>query len=260
MKRVMKVCRFVPQSLAILLAITVVPGVRAAGLEVSSAGLETHFTSRYTWRGMAYSTGAVAQPYGWITTRDFTISLWGNADLSNKRTFGTKRGIVDGGDVSAGWSHDFGRWRIEPGFEFWFARPVSGVFDPATGESSVRVSWRLGPIRLFVSQAIDVIRFRGAYYGEAGPNFTASRKGLDFDASLRQGWASAKFNRIYTGVDRAEPTFAGADGSITHRFQQGVYLRVHSEVTRMTDVAIRRNLQKGAIFSVSVAAGYEWRR
>ena len=187
-----RVCHIVPQSLALLLAITVVPAVWAAGPELSSAGLETDFISKYTWRGMAYSTSAVAQPYAWITSRDFTVSLWGNADFSNERTFGTKRGTLDGGDVSVRWSHDFGRWRIEPAFEFWFARPVRGVLDPATGESSVRVSWRLGPIRLLVSQAIDVIRFRGAYYGEAGPNFTASRKGLDFDANLRQAWASAK--------------------------------------------------------------------
>lgn len=245
---------------AFLLALIMVPPVWAGDLTPSSAGLETDFSSKYTWRGMAYSTGPVAQPYGWITVDSFTVSLWGNAMLTDEPKFGAKSGAFDGGDVALGWSHDFGRWRIEPGFEFWFDRPVSATFDPATGELSARVSWRLGPMRLFVSQAADVVRFGGAYYGEAGPNFTVSRKGLDFDASLRQAWASAKFNRIYAGVEKAEPTFIGADGSVTHSFRPGVYLRLRSEVTRMTDAAIRRSLRQSALFSVAVAVGYQWRK
>jgi len=245
--------------LALLPALAFVPSLWAGSLTPNSAGLETDFTSRYTWRGMAYSTGAVAQPYGWVTAGDFTVALWGNADFHRARQSGA--GLFNGGDITVGWAHDFGRWRIEPAFEFWFDRPVVGVFDPATGESSVRISWNAGPMRIFTAHAVDTIRFRGAYYGEAGANFTASRKGLDFDASLRQAWASKKFNRIYTGVEDRGPTFVGADGSITHRFRRGIYLRAHSEITWMTDAAIRRGLgQHRPLFSAGVALGYEWRR
>jgi hypothetical protein len=202
---------------------------------------------------MAYSAGAVAQPYGWFTAGDFTVALWGNADLH--------QGQLSGGDVTAGWSRDFGGWRIEPAFEFWFDRPVAGVLDPATGELSFRLSRKVGPTRLFAAQAIDAIRFRGAYYGEAGSNFTGSRKSFDFDASLRQAWASEKFNRIYTGAAKRGPTFVGADGSITHRFRQGIYVRAHSEITWMTGDAVRRSLgQHRPLFSAGVALGYEWRR
>ena len=210
---------------------------------------------------MPYSIGAVAQPYGWVTSHDFTVSLWGNASLRNEPRKGISQGIFDGGDVSVGWSHDFGRWRIEPAFEFWFDRPVSTAFDPATGELSARVSWKLGPMRLFTNQAADTIRFKGAYYGDAGTNFTAKGKGLDFDASLREAWASAKFNRVYTGVGKSAPTFIGADGSVTHRFRRGIYLRAHSEISWMTDTAIRRSLgQHRPLFSAGMAVGYEWRK
>ncbi|HEX4274655.1 MAG TPA: hypothetical protein VHZ74_04840 [Bryobacteraceae bacterium] len=253
--------RVVSQFLALLPALSFAPALWAGSLTPNSAGVETDFSSRYTWRGMAYSTGAVAQPYGWLTAGDFTVSLWGNANLQRNRQSGATSGLFDGGDVTVGWSRDFGRWRIEPAFEFWFDRPVEGVSDPATGELSVRASWKLGPMRIFAAQAIDTIRFRGAYYGEAGTNFAASRKGLDFDASLRQAWASERFNRIYAGVEKRGPTFVGADGSITHRFRQGIYLRAHSEISWMTDAALRRSLaQPRPLFSAGVALGYEWRR
>lgn len=239
-------------------ALALVPALWAASLAPNSAGVETDFTSRYTWRGMAYSSGAAAQPYGWLTVGDFTVSLWGNANLDRERPSGS---AFNGGDVMVGWSRNFGRWRLEPAFEFWFDRPVEGVLDPATGELSVRASYKLGLVRLFAAQAVDSVRFRGAYYGEAGPNFMASRKGLDFDASLRQAWASEKFNRIYAGVERRGSTFVGADGSITHRFRQRIYLRAHSEITWMTDAAIRRSLgQHRPLFSAGVALGYEWHR
>jgi len=79
--------------------------------------------------------------------------------------------------------------------------------------------------------------------------------------NLRQAWASGKFNRLYTGVEKREPTFIGADGSITHRFRHGIYLRAHSEITWMTDAAIRRSLaQHRPLISSGVALGYEWRR
>lgn len=245
-----------PRSVALLSALALAPALWAGSLTPNSAGVETDFSSRYTWRGMAWSTGAVAQPYGWVSAGDFTVSLWGDANLHQSGA-----GLFDGGDVMVGWSHDFGRWRIEPAFEFWFDRPVKGVFDPATGESSVRVSWNIGPMRIFTAHAVDTVRFRGAYYGEAGANFAANRRGLDFDANLRQAWASGKFNRLYTGVEKREPTFIGADGSITHRFRHGIYLRAHSEITWMTDAAIRRSLaQHRPLISSGVALGYEWRR
>ncbi len=113
--------------LAPLPALALLPVLWAASLAPNSAGVETDFTSRYTWRGMAYSSGAAVQPYGWLTAGDFTVSLWGNADLDRERQSGS---AFNGGDVMVGWSRNFGRWRLEPAFEFWFDRPVEEYSIP----------------------------------------------------------------------------------------------------------------------------------
>ncbi len=130
--------RHFPGSSPLPVAFFVFPAACAADPALGYAGLETDFASKYTWRGtLAYSTGAVA--HSLMDGLPFTGShsrVWGDAVLGKER----KSGNFDGGDVAVGWSRDFGRWRIEPGFEFWFDRPVNAVFDPATGEFSARVS------------------------------------------------------------------------------------------------------------------------
>ena len=42
------------------------------------------FLSRYVWRGMAYSAGAVWQPSGILSYRDFSLNAWGNFVLNDE--------------------------------------------------------------------------------------------------------------------------------------------------------------------------------
>src|SRR4249919_1888559 len=43
-------------------------------------GAELDTSSRYIWHGLPYSTGAVAWPSAWISTKGLTATLWTNFD------------------------------------------------------------------------------------------------------------------------------------------------------------------------------------
>jgi hypothetical protein len=220
-----------------------------------SAGVEIGYFSRYTWRGMEFSTGPSVQPYGWFTEGPLTVSLWGNDNVGRK----DPDGGLNGGDAMALWSQDFGKWRIEPGYEYWFDRPVRGRYDPPTAEASANVSWGSESARIFVLQVVDVMTFKGAYYGEGGVTFTPKWKGLEWEFDLRQAWVSPRFNRLYSGVDGWSPTYFGGEASATRHLPHGLYVRVHAVATGMEKSAIRRSLdQLPAVAAADIACGFEW--
>ena len=81
-------------------------------------------------------------------------------------------------------------------------------------ESSLKLSYPAGPLRIFTTHAFDVLAYRGAYFGEAGLEYARQvTKNTEFRISGRSGWASAKFNDVYIGVNKSAFNLVGVEGA-----------------------------------------------
>src|SRR5258707_12575800 len=141
-----------------------------------SGGAECDVSSRYMWRGLALSQGAVAQPSVWLTHSAFTLTLWGSGALDARDPSGFHEL-----DPSIGYERDLGGWSLKPSV-YWYRYP--GAADPGSTEMELVVSRGIkGSIRAFARQTVDV----GAYSGASSGAFGLSRES---EAEGRWTWTA----------------------------------------------------------------------
>jgi hypothetical protein len=125
-----------------------------------------------------------------------------------------------------------------------------------TMEGSLKLSYPAGPLRIFTIQAFDVLAYRGSYFGEAGVEYERQlSKNTEFMTSIRSGWASAKFNDVYIGVNKSAFNFVGAEGSLTYYRGKHLYFRPHIEFSSITDRRLRLQLSPVSIVNFGFAFG-----
>ena len=126
-----------------------------------------------------------------------------------------------------------------------------------TMESSLKMSYRVGPHRIFTTHAFDVLAYRGSYFGEAGLEYQRYvTKNTEFTISIRSGWASAKFNDVYIGVNKSAFNFVGVGGSLTYYLGSRMYFRPHFEFSSITDRMLRGQLAPSNIANFGIAFGW----
>ncbi len=216
-------------------------------------GFETDFNSRYVFRGIADSQGPVKQSTAWVTVSGFTFYAWGNFVLSRE----PQQGEFSELDFGVAYKREWKKLTVEPAFDYYIYRSPAPVKDPPTGEASLKLSYPIGPARVFTKQIFDVGSYRGAYFGEAG---LAYEHKLDRKTTVATtfslGWASAKFNEAYVGVPRRAFNLVGAEVSLTHAPNHRFYLRPHIEFTRITDGQLRSHLNSPTIGNFGLALGF----
>ncbi len=232
-----------------LIALVIVSAIPARSQ--LSGGMELDFNSRYTWRGMVYSSGPVLQPDVWISWNNFTLSGWNNADLTHEpqqATFNSASGSLD-------YSFALGKFQINPMVEYWADRQVRGVVDKPTGEVSVNISHPLGPLIIYLLQAVDVFQYRGAWYGETGASRQFHWKRLTPETSISLGAANRNYLQTYAGVPKAAFVEAGPKVEVKVQLSRHYYLRPHVEWTYLLNNQVRRMVQPASLWSIGGALG-----
>src|SRR5262245_61908002 len=107
-------------------------------------GAEVDTVSRYVWRGIPYSDGAVVQPSAWIAGHGFSFNAWSNFVAADE----INRGTFDQIFFTATWQRALGRVRIEPTFQGYSSRAAGGAGSATTVETAVRTSIVVGAFRL----------------------------------------------------------------------------------------------------------------
>jgi hypothetical protein len=216
-------------------------------------GAETDVQSRYLWRGLAVSKDAVTQSSMWLSSSDFTFTVWGNFVLGRE----PQRGRFNEVDLSLSHSRQWGKLTVEPGVQYYSYPNVRQA--PGTGEASLTLSYPAGPVSLFTTQALDVARYGGAYFGEAGASAEwQPGKRTTVESSVRLGWGSSKFNRVYAGRGRSALNVASADVAVTYQAGAQVYIRPHVTFSTLLDGGLRRRTRDDDLISFGVAVGREF--
>jgi hypothetical protein len=216
-------------------------------------GAEMDFNSRYVWRGLLLDDGPVGQPSAWISAFGFTLTAWSNVAMTDASGVA---GLNSGGFILA-YDRDWEKLRLEAALDAYMGRMSSDIESRNTMEGSLKLSYPAGPLRIFTTHAFDVLAYRGSYFGEAGLEYAKQiTKSTEFTISARSGWASAKFNDVYIGVNKSAFNFVGVEGSLTYYLGRRMYFRPHVEFSSITDRMLRGQLAPANIVNFGLAFGF----
>jgi len=214
--------------------------------------MDIDFSSGYVWRGMLLDDGPVALPSAWISAFGFTLTAWSNVALTS-RSGGA--GLKTGGLLLT-YDRDWEKLRMEVALDANLGRQPSDIEARNTMEGSLMLSYPAGPLRIFTTHAFDVLAYRGSYFGEAGLEFERQvTKNTVFTTSIRSGWASAKFNDVYIGVNKSAFNYVGVEGSLTYNLGRRMYFQPHIEFSSITDRGLREQWSPANIVNFGLAFG-----
>ena len=168
-------------------------------------------------------------------------------------------GLRSGG-LTLTYYHEWEKLKIEAALDAYMGQQSmnteADIETRNTMESSLKMSYPVGPLRIFTTHAFDVLAYRGSYFGEAGLEYERQiTKSAEFTISVRSGWASAKFNDVYIGVDKSAFNFVGAEGSLTFYLGRRMYFQPHIEFSSITDRRLRGQLSPANIVTFGLAFG-----
>jgi len=216
-------------------------------------GSEVDFNSQYVWRGIAYSDGAVMQPSVWVSAFDLTFSVWGNFVLNKEANQGEFNEV----DLILSYTREWENITVEPTLQFYLYPNQEEA--PATGELSLMLSYPVGFIRLFTDQTLDIIRYGGSYFGEAGLSYEHEfRSNLLLEASVHLGWSSSKFNEVYLELPKAAFSVAEGGLSLTYSLKGSLYFRPHIGITTLVDGDLRDQVDNPTLLVGGLAVGLEF--
>jgi hypothetical protein len=223
------------------------------GEEGLAFGVEADVASRYVWRGLAYSHGAVLQPSANISAYDFTLVSWFNYDLGRK--FNEVR--FNEADLTLEWSKTWGRLTIEPSVQsFLYPSPVA---SPNTAEGVLRVGWELGPVTLFTRHSFDLAAYPGSYFGEIGLEWEWElQPRLSLETTIWLAGANDRFTEAYVNVPAGGFYGGGLEVSLRWQLANRFYLRPHAGVTVLGSERLRRQVEEPDLVWVGLAAGFEF--
>jgi hypothetical protein len=221
----------------------------AAALTVTA---EADFNSRYVWRGLAFSDGAVWQPSLAIAYADLSFTVWGNYDLD-----GTWPGPRwNETDLTLSYSHSWGRWTLGATVQSYLY-PVS-LGQPNTAEVALQGGYALGEFELILRQTVDVAAYPGAYYGELAPTWTHDfRTNLTLTANATLAWTTGGFTDAYAQVEAGGFYLVSAEAALKWGWTRNLSLRPHLAVSHLLQDALRQSVSEPNLVWVGVAVSLE---
>ena len=163
------------------------------GLEPFGAALDIN--SRYVWRGLAWSDGAVLQPSVWCGFEPVTFTVWGNFVPGQEANQGQFNEV----DFFLEVEHSIGQLELTGNLGYY--QYPNQTDAPATADFELICSHSLASFDLLLTNSIDFLEYRGAYFGSIGLGHSVElcKVGLYHELSL--GWSSSEFNEAYIGLD-----------------------------------------------------------
>ena len=216
-------------------------------------GAEMDFNSRYVWRGLLLDDGRAGEPSAWISAFGFTLTAYSYVALTSASG---GAGLKATG-LTLTYDRDWKKLKTEAALDGYMGRQLSDIEAQNTMEGSLKLSYPAGPLRIFTAHSFDVLAYRGAYFGEAGLEYGRPvTKSAEFTTAVRSGWASAKFNNVYIGVNKSAFNFVGVEGSVAYYLGSRMYIRPHIEFSCITDQRLRSQLGPANIVNFGLAIGF----
>jgi len=214
-----------------------------------SIEIDNTFNSKYVWRGINLVDDWVWQPSSSASYKWFTVSVWGNVELTDENDYDSPYGSGEGEltevDYTVEFSHSWEKLLFAFGV-IHYSFPNTG-FDPTTEiYSSVGMDLVVTP-SFTVYQDVD--QADGTYctlaVGKTFENFwePSDSIGLSADLSAAASFGSDKYNEFYFG--RNEFAFTDALFSASLPLAIGKYFSITPMVnyTMLIDGGIRNEME-----------------
>jgi hypothetical protein len=257
----------------LFLGLAIVLGAAAAGFgqeEEKSAskgwtyGVESDFNSKYIWRSLAFSQGAVWQPSAFVGYAGLTFEIWSNFVLGRE----PNRHQFNEIDYRLSYKYALGDFVIAPAFTLYSYPNQDKILSPATAEAEIQIAYAMGDFTLETTHFFDVQANTGGYVGEIGLEFEKEAgEGLTAAAAARMLFANAKFISFYIKDGLAGGLFSLVlEAGLTYTFGGGFYVRPHLEFNTVLDSRLRAaiavsewtSLRKPDLFNLGIAFGYSF--
>ncbi len=199
-------------------------------------GVEIASGSGHADRGFVISDRPVVQPEMWVSRSGTEFSLWSNFTLA-ETTDASRPTILE---MELTHEHKQGRISIRPAVTMVFYRDAPSAYSSRSIEAWLHMTCDVGPFRLFTNHSLDVLTYRGAYYGEAG--IGSERRvspRVRIGGSLGAGWASSKFNDSYAAVAKSALNRVFAEGWLTAHVNRHFYIGPQVEFSAIVDRGVR---------------------
>jgi hypothetical protein len=217
--------------------------------------VEIEVGSGHADRGIVISDQPVVQPVTWVSGSVATFSVWSNFTLG-ETTDGSRPQILE---LELTRRHAWRNLRIEPAIRMFLYRDPLSIDRSRSLEGWLYLSYHAGPFRLFTNQSIDVLAYKGAYFGEAGIALNGRLSPMiKLGGSFKTGWASSTFNDVNVGIDKSAFNLAGVEGWLTVYVKPHVYIGPHFQFTTTVDRALRAELPHPTLFFVGLVTGVEF--
>lgn len=145
-------------------ALAFVPGVARAAEAAEapfSLSAEVDLNSRYVWRGIALSQGAVINPSLTLAHGGWSLNAWANLD--REPSLPRALNELDG---TLAWSGSFLGIEVSPSLAY-YTYPQTGV--PSTAEAQIEARFAVrGPVSAFTRQSVELMEVKGAAWSAAG--------------------------------------------------------------------------------------------
>ena len=246
----------------VLSASTVGSGQTAEESKGGTSGAEFDFNSKYIWRSLAFSKGAVGQPSAFVGYAGLTFQIWSNFVLNPADPHLHRFNEID---YRLSYQRNIGDFTITPAFTAYSYPNQTAGEVPITGEAEIQIAYDLGAFTLETTHFLDVWANKGGYVGEIGLQFEKEAgAGLTLNAAARLLFANARFNAYYIGAG----TPGGIDSLVleagaTVAVGSGFYVRPHLEYNTVLDSAVRAaivfsgqvSVRKPDLFNLGIAFG-----
>lgn len=220
-----------------------------------SYGVEVAFSSGHASRGFIISDRPVIQPVAWVSARGVEFSVWSSFTLARNTDHSRPR-IAE---LELTREHEWGRFSVAPAITMYFYRDMLSVDRDRSVEGWLHLSYDVGPFRLFTDQSVDVLTYRGAYFGEAGIKTERHVSQLvDMGGSVGAGWASAKFNDAYAGVAKAGLDRIRLEGWVTAHVKPHYYIGTQLEFSTIVNQRVRAALARPTFVLIGLTTGVEF--
>jgi hypothetical protein len=201
-----------------------------------SYGVEIALSSGHADRGFIISDRPVLQPVAWVTTGLGEFSVWSNFTLA-ATTEGSRPQI---------WEMEVTRerrWKhltIAPAVTMFFYHDLLSTDRDRSIQGWLYLSYHVGPFSLFTNHSVDLLTYRGAYYGEAGIESERHvSPSVELGALVGVGWASTAFNAGYAGVPKSALNRIRAEASLKAHVAPRFYLGPELSFSTLVDRAVR---------------------
>ncbi|MEW6758451.1 MAG: hypothetical protein AB1347_09535 [Acidobacteriota bacterium] len=217
----------------------------------TSWGLDLDLTSRYLWRGLVSSHGAVAQGDVWVSAGGFTASFWGNWDPDPFEGSGRFNEL----DADLAYERPAGPVTLGVRYVHLSYPDQPGV--PSTGEASLEAELDLGGgFGLGTHQIWDVEACPGSYYGDLFLAKGLKVGGGELQAAVSVGWGSRSFHEAYYEVDYRGFTVGSATLAWEAPLGERWVVRPHAEVGVLLNPVLRKATGRRAVASAGVCLGW----